>query len=689
MAENGWQKAFLLPSAISLIGGIFLAFQFLPDMPQTSCYLLYGVGLFIAIICRLYFKSSRIAIAVIASVIGFYLGFSSRPAQIPVNLINKTGTITGKIKTVRDYGEYKRIIVKGEDWVDKGDSISQNVDFTFVSNIPSTIEVIPGAGIILNGKIREIASSLDVPYQTDFNRFMFIDGATAFINAYATKDINIDNSTANKIDILLGDLRKEWIEAVSDAGFNNETTGFMLAVLAGEQNFLNEDLERQFRDNGLAHVLAISGMHVGIILAILSLLLYPVRLFGPLRYLYYALLALIIIGYSFVTGGSPSALRAAIMCAVFIGDKILECKSNAVQSLSASVIFILCIKPLWLFLPGFQFSVCAVLALIAFSPLLKQLKIKNRALRRLCFITFIPVIAAFGTLVPILFYFHTFPVSFWISNIVGSMFVAPLVALGFCASLLSLVGLKLDALPVLSDFIYETFVSIENKIATFFTNENPSLFLDNSLLIVIGGLIIILAWLCNNYSHRKAVITAIASIIALIFIPQIADSKPTTEIYIPRHTSSTDIILIHKGHNLIWTTANDSLSCKTVIENHKLLYHDFYKLRGISDTPYNFYKSVNCGSLIVKDNFLEIDSLSILRLDNEPIIPPNRHIDYLLVSHLFTGDIVEAATSLSPDTVLLAASIHPSRNRKFVRHLEEHNIIFKSLKEKGAFWQFP
>ncbi|MCD4651120.1 MAG: ComEC family competence protein [Candidatus Cloacimonetes bacterium] len=134
-------------------------------------------------------------------------------------------------------------------------------------------------------------------------------------------------------------------------------TGFIIALLLGSKRVLDDAVQSSFINAGLAHLLAISGLHTGIIAMILMLLL---GLILPRRIPKSPLVILSLIFYGMLTQWPPSVARAVIMISIFLFAKMLQRKVPPLQVLLVSVLVISAWQPMQLLSPGFQLSVAAV-----------------------------------------------------------------------------------------------------------------------------------------------------------------------------------------------------------------------------------------------------------------------------------------------------------------------------------------
>ena len=155
------------------------------------------------------------------------------------------------------------------------------------------------------------------------------------------------------------------------------------------------------------HVLAVSGLHVGIIFLILNTLLSFLGTSKNGRVVKAIILLIALWSYALLTGLSPSVLRAATMFSFVIMGTVLNRKSSIYNTLAASAFFLLIINPNLLFEVGFQLSYIAVLGIVYLQPLIYN-RIYTRwwLLDKIWAITAVSIAAQIATLPLTLYYFH-------------------------------------------------------------------------------------------------------------------------------------------------------------------------------------------------------------------------------------------------------------------------------------------
>jgi competence protein ComEC len=204
------------------------------------------------------------------------------------------------------------------------------------------------------------------------------------------------------------------------------------ALLLGAKDQLNKELRNAYADTGAMHVLAVSGLHIGILVGLLAFLLSFVRR-SDKKWMRLKTLLLLTLLWSFalLTGASASVLRACTMFSFVIVGQLLNRKINIYNSLAASAFLLLCLDPLLLFQVGFQLSYFALVGIIYLHPrIYKRWYIENKLGDWIWNGMALSIAAQIATLPISLYYFHQFPVFFWLSGIVVTATASIILSLG-------------------------------------------------------------------------------------------------------------------------------------------------------------------------------------------------------------------------------------------------------------------
>jgi len=202
-------------------------------------------------------------------------------------------------------------------------------------------------------------------------------------------------------------------------GIKGEEFAVLSALTLGNKEYIESDLRGSYTVTGAAHILAVSGLHVGVVCLVFKFILG--FLFKSNRFLGFKMVILILAlwGYAFITGLSPSVVRATIMFSFVSVGMLLQRKSLIYNTLSASAFCMLLYNPFYLFDISFQFSYIAVLFIVFFqSRIYRLIRFRNWQADKTWNLFTVSIAAQLGTFPFAVYYFHQFPNYFWLSGFV-------------------------------------------------------------------------------------------------------------------------------------------------------------------------------------------------------------------------------------------------------------------------------
>lgn len=208
----------------------------------------------------------------------------------------------------------------------------------------------------------------------------------------------------------IGQRMKSWLpESVSGIG---------VALLLGNKGDIDQEVLESFSNTGAMHVLAVSGLHVGIILILFQYLLgFFNRWISKKQAILFSVV--LIWGFGLLSGASPSVIRAVVMFSILALGQLLSRKNNGMNNLILSAIVLLMYDPYYLFDVGFQLSYVALIGIILFqTPIYKLVRIKQKWLDWLWKGSAVGIAATIATTPFMLYWFHQFPNYFLLSSIV-------------------------------------------------------------------------------------------------------------------------------------------------------------------------------------------------------------------------------------------------------------------------------
>lgn len=313
------------------------------------------------------------------------------------------------------------------------------------------------------------------------------------------------------LDVTRG--RLNMMERFQSAFSLNQASQLGISLLFGERNSLDSDLIRDFKNTGVMHVLAISGLHVGILFMMLQFLFKWIP-----RIPRELLILLCLWGFALLSGLSASVFRAVLMFTIVSVARLYRRQPYSMNTVGFAMLFSLCLNPKWIYDIGFQLSYAAVFSILFFYPIFKKYTYsKWWAFRYFKDLVAVSIAAQVGIFPLLLFYFHQFPWYFLLGNIVAIPLVTLLLFSGFIILFFSFVWLDLAKLVA---YVFEWLsqllvygIKVVNGLP-FGTSDN--VVFHYTLLFSLGLFLFSLGVCLKRFNSKKILIVLVA-----IFIVQL------------------------------------------------------------------------------------------------------------------------------------------------------------------------
>ncbi len=314
-------------------------------------------------------------------------------------------------------------------------------------------KLIPGDIIVFKTKLEKLAPA-EHSIGFNFNNYLLNNGYSHSIYLSKERWIKTDEFQ-NTIKNRLNNIRMQLIEILENNGLRENNLAIVSALLLGYRDLLSSDVKNYFASAGATHILAVSGLHVGIIFIMLNFMLSFLKSRREI-YLKTFLILLFLWFYACLTGLSPSVIRASVMFSFVAVGNATKRFPNIYNTIAASAFFILLFQPNLLYSIGFQLSYLAVLGIIYIQPkIYERFKspywIVDKAWALLC----VSVAAQLATFPLGLFYFHQFPNLFFITNLV----VVPAAGWVIYSGITSLIVSSVPFLDIATVFVLDSIVS--------------------------------------------------------------------------------------------------------------------------------------------------------------------------------------------------------------------------------------
>ena len=286
----------------------------------------------------------------------------------------------------------------------------------------TSASLLPGDELFVYARIEPPKNREEEP-TSDYARFLYYKGVsgTAYVPAGAWRKTDGRTDTPLKTKALL--FREKILQKYRQWGIGTEQMPVLSALTLGHKGSLEKETREAYSVAGISHVLALSGMHVGIIWLLLDVLLRPLARMR-LRWLKGMFMIAALWAFAFVVGLEASVVRAVWMCMLMEMGRWSGFKPLSLNTLAIAAFFMLLYRPFYLFDVGFQLSFVAVLSILIVYPLFNHgFQIKNKVGQWTWGMLCISMAAQLGTAPLVMYYFSSFSVYFLLTNIVAALLV--------------------------------------------------------------------------------------------------------------------------------------------------------------------------------------------------------------------------------------------------------------------------
>ena len=417
------------------------------------------------------------------------------------------------------------------------------------------------------------------------------------------------------------------------------------ALIMGKRDLLQPEVRSAYADTGAIHVLAVSGLHVGILALIVSQLLGWVL---PHRGVFLVVRTLATVTavwyFALITGLSPSVQRAALMVTVVLIGKRISRNNSIYNLLAIAALVMLVVEPKQLFQVGFQLSFAAVVGIALFARRIQRTVYLPGKLHLAWDAISVSTAAQLGTLPLSLYYFGQFPVYFMLSGTLVIVFAYGVLALGLLHGLLATLGLNGTAL-LPTGTLLDWLVGLQNDFI-FYCRQLPGATLqltDIGWVSVIGlyGVIAALAYLAFRPSHRgRWVLMGTVGTLACFWLLAPALSPPSAQLII-YHIPYATAIDVYDGRRVI--SLGDSLTEEQLYYN----VSPFRQTLGVNvDGPLSLDRDTSAAAVTVRS--------PLLRLLDRTVLLPKAGGEYAAVPGV---DLVLVRGGLRPDRARLPEGV--------------------------------
>jgi competence protein ComEC len=482
--------------------------------------------------------------------------------------------------------------------------------------------------------------------------------------------------------------------------------GVANAMILGQRDDLSNDLMQAYSAAGAIHVLSVSGLHVGVIYAVLLWAFGKLKRKGKSGKIgFFFLIFSVLWFYAFVTGLSSPVLRSTIMFSIILFAQTFQKKHNSYNTVAFSIFVLLLYNPYFLFSVGFQLSYLAVFGMIYFQPKLNPLFIIDKKKNifywladRTWKVTTVAVAAQIATFPITIYYFHQFPNYFLFANPIVILLSSIVLIVGLSFVILASIFLYFDLTTITQFFgqclkytilwLNESVLFVENlpySITKFLWLSTYEMWLMYGLIF---GLIAL--WKTRNFRWVWINCGIVGNLIFLMVLGKIQrqNQELSTILSIPKHSGITFV----EGKKAIILADKGFLSSRKDVG---FRVNNYWSSLGVRDTlKINLLENCKYSNTLV--NVCSSDSITLFswkdktflwigkNLKHKDFEAKNVAVDYLILANKSVKDLEQIVGKVQFENLIIDGSYTKWYADKLSLQAEELGLKYYNLNESGS-----
>jgi len=532
--------------------------------------------------------------------------------------------------------------------------------------------------------IKNMPSEIDPPKnpeEFDYRQFLHNKGIYAQHFLWQKEYLQIDHQAPSQI-LNVAYKANVYADSVFKAYLTDrDEYGVAKAMIVGMRDDIDSELLESYSASGAIHVLSVSGMHVGILFLVLSVLLKWIKTnikYG--NWIFTIIILILLWTYAVFTGLSSTVLRATVMFSFIQIGTTINRKHNIYNILAVSALVLLCYNPYWLVDVGFQLSYLAILGIVYLHPYLNQLINPTNPIIRVLWEGTIVCFAAQLFTAPLsIYYFHQFPSYFLIANPFVAFFSFGILPIGLLLLIFACIPIVADVLA----FVLKWSCLLLNE--TIFGIEKLPLSTLKGFSISVPELlawyaIIFLSIAFFRHSELKYLRVSVLLLISLALFNiyedyQQSQQKQLTFHFIPKQTG----ISVIDGKSVAF------LADSNVIDNKKLYnFHlkNYYDKQGVSNQ-----NLLNIATFTNKQGitFLDFEGKKFIWLQKPFKGALQGKANYVLLSNNAVRNLAHSFADFQTELIIVDNSNKSYLVDKLKHQADSLRLNLVALRDTGAY----
>lgn len=543
---------------------------------------------------------------------------------------------------------------------------SQNYQGKILLNVSKTDnrqKIMIGDDILLYTKLLDFQKPKN-PQTFDYASFMKNRDVYAVIYE---DHFDVFKQTGFGLNVWAAHQRQNIVSSLRQSGFQDKHLELIQALILGQKQAINPSVYDDFAEVGVVHILAVSGLHVGIVFMILQFFLKP---FFNLKHGRYYIVLFTVIGlwgFAALAGFSSSVMRAVTMFSFLTFGQLYRRKTNSINMLALSALALLLYSPQLLFEVGFQLSYAAVFSIVMLYPVFSKFYLPTYKIPKIFWDTaYVSLAAQIGVLPFQLYYFHQFPGLFLLGNLVIVPFLGILLSGGIICITLALMGILLPPFIKIYSFLLDLLLAYVDWLSQFKALVFKSIFFTKPMFTGIMLMVLCLIMMLREFKKLQiGLFLSFTLVFIFISINEFSTIDKISELIVFHQNKQTIIGVKHARHLKIYS---DSASVK----------RDSYWLKN-----YLLLNRIDKTEFCTLKNSYLINTKKMLVVDSTGVYLSNIQNPIVLLSGSPDIHLPKLIKTQNPQLLIADGNNYKSYVERWRATAQRLNIPFHSTYEKG------
>ncbi len=558
-----------------------------------------------------------------------------------------------------------------------------------------------GDRLVIPNRFSEIRNQGN-PFEFDYSNYMRIQGVSGEIYLDSGEWFRPEQVAARNLLLTAGRLRERLLDILESNGVTGREYAVAGALILGYRSEIDQETRHSYAASGAMHILAVSGLHVGIIYLLIYWTLGFVKKFRYHSIVRVIIILIIIWFYALLTGLSPSVTRASTMFSFVAVAGFFRRSANIFNTLASSAFVQLLINPLTLFIVGFQLSYFAVAGIAYYQPFISSvIRFRNMLAEKIWALSTVSLSAQLVIFPLGIYYFNQFPNYFLLTNLLAVPLAMIILYLGLVLFLISFIPFVASVVAFLLNIALYLLNFITGTISHLPFSHSPDMIINIPLLIILYGIIFLITHFFILKKPWLLQLSIVFAIAALVLRSGYLISTSEQKIFMVYNSGRYSLYSFISGKRNIVVSGRDQDFEEAVMpyaasRTALFMNTDNVNVISVEQMLDCKIKGMSC-PYHVEGRFVYFYGYRIYFAESNETGPLDAmdpvHVDMLVISSRFSSSLHEICNVVIPGKVIIDSSVPFYLRAEYIEQCIELGLNYHDVRGAGAFktsvHQFP